>query len=120
MRSALIALILPVALIVGAASAGAAEDAGHIKVSKGAVHIERAGQRLPGPVGGVVQQGHLVITRADGAGGIPVIDTSLLSVGPASVPPIDRFVFNSTTHQGAFESSLKQGTLAVVSGKLAK
>jgi hypothetical protein len=33
---------------------------------------------------------------------------------------IDRFVFDSTTHQGGFESSLQKGTLAVVSGKLAK
>jgi hypothetical protein len=33
---------------------------------------------------------------------------------------IDRFAFDSTTHQGSFESSLKRGTLAVVSGKLAK
>ena len=120
MRSALIALILPVALFVGAASAGAAEDAGHIKKSNGAVHIERAGQRLPGPVGSVVQQGDLVITGADGSVGITFHDNSLLSVGPDSVLSIDRFVFNSTTHQGAFESSLKQGTLAVVSGKLAK
>jgi hypothetical protein len=33
---------------------------------------------------------------------------------------IDRFAFDPTTHQGGFESSLRAGTLAVVSGKLAK
>jgi len=71
-------------------------------------------------VGSVVQQGDLVITGADGSVGITFRDNSLLSVGPDSVLSIDRFVFDSTTHQGAFESSLKQGTLAVVSGKLAK
>ena len=37
-----------------------------------------------------------------------------------SVLAIDRFAFDSTTHQGSFESSLRKGTLAVVSGKLAK
>ena len=52
--------------------------------------------------------------------GITFLDNSLLSAGPNSVLAIDRFAFDSTTHQGAFESSLKQGTLAVVSGKLAK
>jgi len=38
----------------------------------------------------------------------------------ASRLSIDRFAFDSTTHQGSFESSLRKGTLAVVSGKLAK
>ena len=120
MRSALIALALPLVLAVGAASAEAAEDAGYIKASNGVVQIERSGQRLPAPVGSVVHQGDLVITGADGSVGITFRDNSLLSVGPDSVLSIDRFVFDSTTHQGAFESSLKHGTLAVVSGKLAK
>jgi len=43
-----------------------------------------------------------------------------MSVGPGSALAIDRFVFDSTTNQGAFESSLKRGTLSVVSGKIAK
>jgi hypothetical protein len=120
MKFPMIALALPLALMVGVLQAGAAEDAGQIKVSKGVVQIERSGQRLPAPVGSIVQQGDLVITGADGSVGITFRDNSLLSVGPDSVLSIDRFVFDSTTHQGAFESSLKQGTLAVVSGKLAK
>ncbi|PYN80892.1 MAG: hypothetical protein DMD96_12555 [Candidatus Rokuibacteriota bacterium] len=119
MRSGFIALILPIALTFGVAAA-AAEDAGHVKVSNGAAQIERAGQRLPAAVGQAVQQGDVVITGADGSVGITFRDNSLVSVGPDSVLSIDRFVFNSTTHQGNFDSSLKQGTLAVVSGKLAK
>ena len=120
MKFPMIFLALPLALTIGALPAGAAENAGQIKVSKGAVQIERAGQRTPAPVGSIVRQGDLVITGADGSAGITFRDNSLLSVGPDSVLSIDRFVFDSTTHQGAFESSLKQGTLAVVSGKLAK
>jgi hypothetical protein len=61
-----------------------------------------------------------VVTGADGSVGISFLDNSLLSAGPNSVLAIDRFAFDSTTHQGAFETSLKTGTLAVVSGKLAK
>ena len=60
------------------------------------------------------------MTGADGSVGITFIDNSLLSAGPNSVLAIDRFAFDSTTHQGAFEASLKKGTLAVVSGKIAK
>jgi hypothetical protein len=97
-----------------------AQEAGHIKVSRGAVQIERAGQRTPAVVGAVVQAGDVVTTGADGAVGITFLDNSLLSAGPNSVLAIDRFAFDSTTHQGSFESSLRKGTLAVVSGKLAK
>jgi len=117
MKSALIALTTVLAFGVAVA---AAQEAGQIKVSKGSAQIERSGKKLPAAVGQVVQQGDVVITGADGSVGITFRDSSLLSVGPDSVLAIDRFVFDSTTHQGSFDSSLKQGTLAVVSGKLAK
>lgn len=119
MRSRIISLALPIVLVVGVAAA-AIEDAGHIKVSKGSVQIERAGQRLAAPVGQTVREGDVVITGADGSVGITFRDNSLLSLGPDSVLSIDRYIFDSTTHQGSFDSSLKQGTLAAVSGKLAK
>jgi len=119
MRSALIALTLPMVLAFGVAVA-AAQDAGQIKTSKGSAQIERSGQKLPANVGQVVQQGDVVTTGADGSVGITFRDNSLVSIGPDSVLAIDRFVFDSTTHQGNFDASLKQGTLAVVSGKLAK
>jgi len=117
MRSALMALPLLFAFVAGAA---AAEDAGQIKTSKGSAQIERSGQKLSAAVGQVVQQGDTVVTGADGSVGITFRDSSLVSIGPDSVLVIDRFVFDPTTHQGNFDASLKQGTLAVVSGKLAK
>jgi hypothetical protein len=98
----------------------AAQEAGHVKVAKGTVQIERGGQKLPATVGAVVQAGDVVTTGADGSVGITFLDNSLLSAGPNSVLAIDRFAFDTTTHQGAFESSLQKGTLAVVSGKLAR
>ncbi len=119
MKARFIALILPMVLALGVAVA-AAQDAGQIKVSKGSAQIERAGKKLSANVGQVVQPGDVVITGSDGSVGITFRDNSLVSIGPDSVLAIDRFVFDSTTHQGAFDSSLKQGTLAVVSGKLAK
>jgi hypothetical protein len=113
------ALWLVVAAALGVMPA-IAQEAGHVKVAKGAVQIERTGQKTPATVGAVVQAGDVVTTGADGSVGITFLDNSLLSAGPNSVLAIDRFVFDSTTHQGSFESSLKKGTLAVVSGKLAK
>ena len=114
MRSMLIAVTLPILMAFGVAAA-AAQDAGQIKTSKGSAQIERPGQKLPATVGQVVQQGDVVVTGGDGSVGITFRDNSLVSIGPDSVLAIDRFVFDSTTHQGNFDASLKQGTLAVVS-----
>jgi hypothetical protein len=97
-----------------------AQEAGHVKLTRGLVEIERAGQKALAAIGAAVQAGDVVTTGADGSVGITFLDNSLLSAGPNSVLAIDRFAFDSTTHQGSFESSLRKGTLAVVSGKLAK
>jgi hypothetical protein len=118
MNRVLLALVAALAAL--AATPVVAQEAGHVKVAKGAVQIERAGQTMPATLGALVQAGDVVVTGADGSVGITFLDNSLLSSGPNSVLAIDRFAFDSTTHQGSFESSLKKGTLAVVSGKLAK
>ena len=97
-----------------------ANDVGVVKVSKGTAAIERVGQRLPAPVGTKVREGDVVITGADGSVGITFGDNTLLSIGPDSSLAIDRFAFDPTTHKGAFETSLNRGTLAAVSGKIAK
>lgn len=97
-----------------------ADDVGQIKTAKGAVHVERAGQKLPATVGEKVRQSDTVVTGADGSVGITFIDNSLLSAGPNSTLSIERFTFDPTTHGGAFDTRLTRGTLAVVSGKIAK
>lgn len=97
-----------------------AAEAGRVKVSKGEVYIERNGKRLPAPVGAGVEARDTVITGANGSVGITFQDNSLLSAGPNSELTIERFVFDSTTHKGEFDTALKKGTLAVVSGKIVK
>lgn len=97
-----------------------ADSVAQIKKADGAVFIERAGQRSPAQAGSQVQQHDIIVTGADGSAGLTFADNSLLSVGNNSTLAIDHFVFNSTTHEGRFDSSLKKGTLAVVSGKIVK
>ena len=102
------------------AGTAAADDAGRVKILKGAVTIERAGQSLPATVGMRLQEGDIVKTGRDGSAGVTFNDDSLLSIGPDSTLAIDRFAFDSTTHAGRFDASLRQGTLSAVSGKIAK
>jgi hypothetical protein len=97
-----------------------AGDIAQFKVAKGSVYIERGGQRIPAQVGTHLQETDVVVTGADSSAGITFIDNSLLSIGPNSVLAIERYAFNSTTHEGAFDSMLRKGTLSVVSGKIAK
>lgn len=106
---------------LAAFAAGAwAEDVGQIKVLSGTVQLKRGEQSLPVKVGSAVQQSDTIVTGADGSVGVTFTDNSLLSVGPNSVLAIDRYAFDSTTHAGQFDASLRKGTLAVVSGKMVK
>jgi hypothetical protein len=107
-------------VLFSVSAAALAADAGEIKVALGAAHIERGAERLPARVGMPVQEADRVVTGADGTVGITLADNSLLSIGPSSTFAIDRYVFDSTTHAGKFDSTLSKGTLAVVSGKLVK
>ena len=107
-------------VLFSVSAAALAADAGEIKVVQGAAHIERGSERLPARVGMPVQEADRVVTGADGTVGITFADNSLLSIGPRSTFAIDRYVFDSTTHAGKFDSTLSKGTLAVVSGKMVK
>ena len=109
-------------LVVGAPAAGPARaaDVGQVKVSKGTVSVQRDGSTLAAPVGMGIRPSDVVVTGADGSVGIVFADASLLTAGPGSMLAIERFVFDSTTHEGGFETRLQKGTLTAVSGKLAK
>jgi hypothetical protein len=98
----------------------AAADVGLIKVSKGNVQIQRGAAKMPASVGTGLQTSDVIVTGADGSAGITFSDNSLVSVGPNSVFAIDKYSFNSTTHQGEFEGNLRQGRLAAISGKMVK
>jgi hypothetical protein len=107
-------------LLAGLVAAPAAADVGRVKAANGAVHIERAGKTVPVSVGTVVQVRDTIVTGADGSVGITFRDDSLMSAGPNTVLTIDSFAFDTTTHAGGFDSTLKRGTLTAVSGKLVK
>lgn len=96
------------------------DEAGLVKSVKGQVSIERAGASMPAKPGSKVYASDRMVTAADGSAGIALKDNTLLTVGPNSNMSLDRFAFDSTTHQGALEASIRKGTLSVVSGKIAK
>lgn len=98
----------------------AADEAGTVKVVKGGASLERGTQKMALTPGLKVQPGDRIVTGADGSVGITLRDNTLLSAGANSILLLDKFSFNSTTHAGVLDAALKRGTLAVVSGKIAK
>ena len=111
-----------IVLVAALALAGSAlaADVGLIKVSNGSVEIQRAGATIKAQVGTPVQVSDVLRTGADGSAGITFSDNSLVSIGPGTVFAIDKYQFDSTTHAGEFQGSLKQGRLAGISGKMVK
>ena len=107
-------------LLAFTASLAHAADIGQVKIAKGTVTIERAGQSIPAGVGTRLQTSDVVTTGNDGSVGITMTDDSLLSAGPNSVLALDRYDFDDVTSAGRFDTSLRKGTLAVVSGRLAR
>jgi len=113
------ALPILLGLIVAAASPAYA-DIGQIKNVSGAVFILRQSVQQPAKAGDLVQQSDVLITGANGAVGLTFIDSSRLSAGPNSRIELKQFRFNPTTHDGEFVTDVQRGTLAVVSGQIAK
>lgn len=93
-------------------------EVGHIKVAKGASVIQRGVDKIPAVPGMKIFSADVISTGSDGAVGITFVDNSLISTGPNSVFAIDQYIFDSTTHVGKFEGTLKKGTLAAISGKM--
>lgn len=102
------------------AGALAQEAAGVVKVVNGAAFIESSGQRQAATVGSKVFVTDRVITGPGGSIGIILRDSTMLSAGPNAQLQMNKFAFDTTTHAGTIDASVKRGTVAVISGKIAK
>jgi hypothetical protein len=115
-------MLVGLAALGAAVAAGpiAASDVAQIKVANGTVIVERGSQRLMAAAGTRLQQSDVVRTGINGSAGITFSDNTMMSIGPNSAIALDRYAFNSTTHEGRLDTSMRSGTLSVVSGKIAK
>ena len=117
-RSLLVVIIIFFSVVIPADFSFA--DIGQIKTLKGEVFIIRSGSHLQAKLGDILNQADVVETGPNGCVGITFIDNSRFSVGPNTRLELKQFNFNPTTHEGEFEADINSGTLAVVSGQIAK
>lgn len=102
------------------AAAPALADIGRIKRAVGAAAVQRGKQRLPAAPGLVVEEGDVLVTGRDGRISLTFIDNTRFSAGPNSRVAVSEFRFDRTTQKGTFVTSVDRGSLAVVSGQIAK
>jgi hypothetical protein len=101
-------------------SAGLNPWVAQVKVLRSQAWVERDGRRLLVEVGMRLRQQDVLETGLAGAVGITFDDNSTLSVGPNTHIVIQRFAFDTTTHQGAFDARVQRGTVAVQPGYIAR
>lgn len=98
----------------------AQEAAGTLKSLRGQATIEREGVKRPTKIGESLFPKDRILTSADGYASVGLRDQSSLSIGPNSDVDLTKYSFNPTTHQGEQQVRVRSGSLAGISGKLAK
>lgn len=107
-----------IALIAMATPAVA--EIGRIKRVTAPAWVERGGKRIVPAVGQTIEQSDVLATGANGRLSVTFIDNSRFSAGPKSRIALSEFRFDETTHKGAFVTRVDRGSLAIVSGQIAK
>ena len=117
------ALWLAAALLIvttGVPSAAEAPAIAQIKKVTGHAAVLRSDERRRANVGDMLFVKDVIETGSDGGIGITFIDNTVFSVGPGSQIALDQFQFDSNDFRGAMLADMRQGTLAVVSGDIAR
>ena len=111
-----VALIL---LAISFVSADAIKIA-QIKNVSGQVTVVRDGANLPAKAGDLLYEKDVVRTGGDGAIGITFTDNTAMSTGPNSEVSLDQYQFDSSNFHGSMLADMRKGTLAMVSGDIAR
>jgi hypothetical protein len=114
---------LPV-ILFGLLACGFAGDAcaeiAQIKNVSGQVSVWRNNVQHSAKPGDLLEQADVLTTGANSSVGVTFIDNSRLSAGPNSRIELEQFRFDPTTNNGEFLVDIQRGTLAIVSGQIAK
>jgi hypothetical protein len=108
-------------LIAAAVSTQAlAADIGRIKTVVGQASIVRGTTATPATPGATLTVKDVLTTGKDGRIGITFIDNSRFAIGPNAHIALAEFEFDDTTHKGNSLTQVDRGSLAIVSGQIAK
>lgn len=91
-----------------------------IKQSSGTAYVERSAQQLRPAPGLQLLAGDRLVTGKDGRMSLSFIDNTRFAVGPNSRISVTDFQYDRTRQKGSFVTRVDRGSLAVVSGRIAK
>lgn len=91
-----------------------------VKTVSGDAVIVRNGARLPARIGDPVFEQDTIETGADGSIGLTFTDNTVMSTGPNSELALKEYRFDSNNFNGSMLAEMRKGTLAVVSGDIAR
>lgn len=98
----------------------AGEIAGTVKSVKGSVRIERDTQRIEVMVGTKLHAQDRLFSGPASNVSITLRDSTMLTAGANSTIELSKYSFDRHLNQGHMDTLIQKGTLAVVSGQMAK
>ena len=112
------ALLLSASAVTPAWAAG---EIGRVKSVTGTATVSR-GNSPPAPLkpGQLLLVSDVIQTGRASSLGITFIDNSRFAVGPNTNLALSQFEFNDATHRGRFLTTVNKGSVAIVSGQIAK
>ena len=118
MRNNLVLGLLMVAALSTPSVASA--EIGRIKSVIGTASVVRGKATATATPGYQLLVSDVIATGQDGRIGITFADNSRFAVGPNSRVALSQFEFDDTTHKGRSLTTVDRGSLAIVSGQIAK
>jgi hypothetical protein len=91
-----------------------------IKQSSGVAYVERNAQQIKPSPGLQLLAGDKLVTGKDGRMSLSFVDNTRFAVGPNSRISVTEFQYDRTRQKGSFVTQVDRGSLAVVSGRIAK
>lgn len=113
-------LPLSIGLVALLTTVPAGAEIARIKQSSGASSVERNTQRFKASPGLQLLAGDRLVTGKDGRISATFIDNTRFAVGPNSRVSVSEFQYDRTRQKGSFVTQVDRGSLAVVSGQIAK
>jgi hypothetical protein len=111
---------LSVALLIAIMSGPALAEIARVKSSSGPASVLRGTTSLPAATGRALEPGDVLVTGKGGRISLSFIDNTRFAIGPNSRVSVSQFQYDRTRQQGSFVTQVDRGSLAVVSGRIAK
>ena len=113
-------MVATMAIAAATPAASPSLQIAQIKTVSGKVKVERGTAQTSPKPGDPLFEKDTVVTGADGSVGITFVDNTVMSAGPNSEIALEQFKFDSNNFNGSMLTELRKGTLAVVSGDIAR